>query len=77
VGVLASLVISYAITPGLFTDKIAISLTSTFRSISIALLLLAAWVQQTEAILAAMAYSASMLWMCWVMSMLARRRKVS
>jgi BASS family bile acid:Na+ symporter len=75
VGVFSSLMISYAITPGLRTDKIAISLTSTFRSISIALLLLAAWVQETEAILSTMAYSGTMLWMCWIASLIMGRRK--
>ena len=74
-GVLASLLISYAITPGLHTYTIAISLTSTFRSISIALLLLAAWVQETEAILGTMAYSGTMLWMCWLASLVMGRRK--
>ncbi|MGB0639867.1 MAG: bile acid:sodium symporter family protein [Myxococcota bacterium] len=75
VGVFASIVISYAITPGLRDDKIAISLTSTFRSISIALLLLAAWVQEVEAILGTMAYSGTMLWMCWLASFIMKRKR--
>jgi BASS family bile acid:Na+ symporter len=60
----ASILISWLVTPGSQEDKIAIALTTPYRSISVVLLLLSSWVHNVDAMLAAMAYSAAMLWMC-------------
>jgi BASS family bile acid:Na+ symporter len=74
IGVPISIAASWWLTPGNTTDKIAISLSTPYRSISVVLLLLAAWVRDGDAILAAMAYSGTMMWMCLVASGWMRKR---
>jgi len=74
IGVPISLAVSWWLTPGRTIDKIAISLATPYRSISVVLLLLAAWVRDGDAILAAMAYSGTMMWMCLAASGWMRRR---
>ena len=74
IGVPIALAISWWLTPGTTEDKIAISLTTPYRSISVVLLLLAAWVRDGDAILAAMAYSGTMMWMCLAASGWMRKR---
>jgi len=75
VAVAISLAVGWWLTPGSRGDKIAISLTAPYRSMSIVMLLLSAWVRDVDALLAAMAYSVGMLWMCIVTSMIIRRRQ--
>lgn len=72
--VLLSMVAGWVLTPGHREDKIAVAIASPYRSISVVLLLLAAWVQDMEAMLAAMTYSGAMLWMCLAASMWFKRR---
>jgi BASS family bile acid:Na+ symporter len=74
IGVPISIAMGWWLTPGSTTDKIAISLSTPYRSISVVLLLLAAWVRDGDAILAAMAYSGTMMWMCLAASGWMRRR---
>ena len=64
IGVPITLFLGWIFTPGTTEDKIAMSLTVPYRSISVVLLLLAAWVKDGNAILATMAYSGTMMWMC-------------
>jgi BASS family bile acid:Na+ symporter len=75
--VLLSMVAGWVLTPGSREDKIAVAIASPYRSISVVLLLLAAWVQDMEAMLAAMTYSGAMLWMCLAASMWFKRRSFS
>jgi len=75
VAVALSLAVGWWLTPGTRGDKIAISLTAPYRSMSIVMLLLSAWVRDVDALLAAMAYSVGMLWMCMVGSMIIRQRR--
>jgi BASS family bile acid:Na+ symporter len=74
--VLLSMVAGWVLTPGNRKDKIAVAIASPYRSISVVLLLLAAWVQDMEAMLAAMTYSGAMLWMCLAASMWFKRRSL-
>jgi BASS family bile acid:Na+ symporter len=74
--VLLSMVAGWVLTPGSREDKIAVAIASPYRSISVVLLLLAAWVQDMEAMLAAMTYSGAMLWMCLAASMWFKRRSL-
>jgi len=69
--------LSWWLTPGTVTDKMAVSLTTPYRSISVVLLLLAAWVRDGNALLAAMAYSGTMMWMCLATSGWMRKRYAS
>ena len=69
-----SLALAWFLTPGAAADKMAIALTSPYRSISVVLLLLAAWVRDGNALLAAMAYSGTMMWMCLAISGWMRKR---
>lgn len=62
------------LTPGTRNERIAVALGTPYRSISVVLLLLAAWVRDMDAILAAMTYSGAMLWMCLAASWWMRRR---
>lgn len=74
--VLLSMVAGWVLTPGSREDKIAVAIASPYRSISVVLLLLAAWVQDMEAMLSAMTYSGAMLWMCLAASMWFKRRSL-
>ena len=74
VAVPISLAVGWYLTPGSLEDRIAMSLCIPYRSISVVLLLLAAWVKDGNAILAAMAYSGTMMWMCLAASSLMRKR---
>jgi BASS family bile acid:Na+ symporter len=74
--VLLSMVAGWVLTPGSREDKIAVAIASPYRSISVVLLLLAAWVQDMEAMLSAMTYSGAMLWMCLAASMWFKRRSI-
>ncbi len=74
IAVPASLAVGWFMTPGTMEERIAMSLTIPYRSISVVLLLLAAWVKDGNAILAAMAYSGTMMWMCLTASSLMRKR---
>lgn len=62
------------LTPGTREERIAVAIGTPYRSISVVLLLLAAWVRDMDAILAAMTYSGVMLWMCLAASWWMRRR---
>ncbi len=70
-----TLAISWWLTPGGFENKVAISITAPYRSMSIVMLLLTAWVRDVDALLSAMAYSVAMLWMCMATSVIIRRRQ--
>jgi len=74
VAVAISLAVGWWLTPGSTSNKIAISLTAPYRSMSIVMLLLSAWVRDVDALLSAMAYSVGMLWMCLLASVIIRRR---
>jgi len=74
IGVPISLFLGWWLTPGTIEDKIAISLTVPYRSISVVLLLVAAWVKDGDAILAVMAYSGTMMWVCLAASAWMRKR---
>jgi BASS family bile acid:Na+ symporter len=74
--VVLSMVAGWVLTPGSREDKIAVAIASPYRSISVVLLLLAAWVQDMEAMLSAMTYSGAMLWMCLAASMWFKRRSI-
>ena len=69
----ASLLMAWLLTPGSREDKIAVTLTTPYRSISVVLLLLSSWVHSADAMLAAMTYSGTMLWMCVAASVWLRR----
>jgi bile acid:Na+ symporter, BASS family len=69
-----SMLAGWFLTPGTTEDKIATALTTPYRSISVVLLLLSAWVHDVDAMLAAMAYSGAMLWMCIAASFWFRRK---
>jgi BASS family bile acid:Na+ symporter len=75
--VLLSMAAGWFLTPGSREDKIAVAIASPYRSISVVLLLLAAWVQDMEAMLTAMTYSGAMLWMCLAASTWMKRRSLS
>jgi len=75
--VFLSMVAGWLLTPGNREDKIAVAIASPYRSISVVLLLLAAWVQDMEAMLAAMTYSGTMLWMCLAASTAMKRHRIS
>ena len=74
IAVPVSLALGWLLTPGSLEDRIAMSLTIPYRSISVVLLLLASWVKDGNAILAAMAYSGTMMWMCLAASGFMRKR---
>jgi|GEM_PF-2928813 len=75
VAVLISLLLGWWLTPGTREDKIAVALSTPYRSISVVLLLLTAWVKSPDAFIAAMLYSGTMLWMCLAASTWIRRRQ--
>ena len=56
--------LGWLVTPGDRSERIAVAVATPYRSISVVLLLLASWVRDMNAMLAAMTYSAAMLWMC-------------
>ena len=74
VAVLTSMVLGWMVTPGDRSERIAVALATPYRSISVVLLLLASWIRDMDAMLAAMTYSAAMLWMCLAGSAWIRRR---
>lgn len=69
--------LGWLFTPGTRADRIAVSIATPYRSISVVLLLLASWVRDMDAMLAAMTYSGAMLWMCLAASTWMRRRWIS
>ncbi len=73
--VVACFGLGWWLTPGPREDKIAVALSTPYRSISVVLLLLTAWVQNVDAFIAAMLYSGAMLWMCLLASTIIRRRQ--
>jgi len=75
IAVIISLAVGWWLSPGSRNDKIAVSLTTPYRSISVVLLLLSAWVRDADALLAAMAYSVAMLWISGAASIFIRRRQ--
>ena len=75
VAVIISLMLGWWLTPGNREDKIAVALSTPYRSISVVLLLLTAWVKSPDAFIAAMLYSGTMLWMCLAASTWIRRRQ--
>jgi len=75
VAVVVSLLVGWWLTPGSWEDKVAVSLSTPYRSISVVLLLLTAWVKNADAFIAAMLYSGTMLWMCLAASTWIRRRR--
>ena len=75
VAALVSLLLGWWLTPGRREDKIAVALSTPYRSISVVLLLLTAWVKSPDAFIAAMLYSGTMLWMCLAASTWIRRRQ--
>ena len=77
VAVPITLAAGWFLTPGDRGERIAVALTTPYRSISVVLLLLASWVRDMDAILAAMTYSGAMLWMCVVASLWLRRGSVN
>ena len=77
IAVPVSLGLGWFLTPGSTEDRIAMSLTIPYRSISVVLLLLASWVKDGNAILAAMAYSGTMMWMCLATSGFMRKKVMS
>lgn len=62
--VAVTMVLGWLVTPGDRSERIAVAVATPYRSISVVLLLLASWVRDMNAMLAAMTYSAAMLWMC-------------
>jgi len=75
IAVIISLAVGWWLSPGSRNDKIAVSLTAPYRSISVVLLLLSAWVRDADALLSAMAYSVAMLWISGAASIFIRRRQ--
>ena len=69
--------LGWLLTPGRRADRTAVAIATPYRSISVVLLLLASWVRDMDAMLAAMTYSGAMLWMCLATSTWMRRRWVS
>ncbi len=72
-----TLAAGWFLTPGDRGERTAVALATPYRSISVVLLLLASWVRNMDAILAAMTYSGAMLWMCLAASLWLRRGTVS
>ena len=72
--VIGTLFIGWWLTPSNRQDRIAMSLTASMRSMSIVLLLLATWLPELDALLAALTYSGTMLWITWVAGKLMARR---